>query len=94
MTTSFSKDATEKITISLPQSLATRFKAQVPARQRSTFIAKILEEQLALKEQLEALNETAGCWSDERHQDMVADEDIDVWLTHLREGWSSNQGGR
>jgi hypothetical protein len=76
-----------KITISLPQDLVERFKAHVPARQRSSFIAKILEEYLAIEEQLDALDETAGCWSDEHHPDMVTDQDIDSWLADLRSNW-------
>jgi hypothetical protein len=82
---------TQKITISLPKSLAERLKAQVPSRQRSNFIAKILEEYLAIAEQIEILDETAGCWSDDRHPDMVTDEDIDTWLASLRGAWQRQQ---
>ncbi len=87
MTTTSFKEETQKITISLPRQLAERLKARVPARQRSTFIAKILEEYLALEEQSVILEETAGCWRDEHHPDMLTDEDIDTWLTNLRQGW-------
>ena len=86
------KDATQKITISLPRDLAKRFKAHVPARQRSVFIAKILEEYLALEEQLNALDEAAGCWSDERHSDMATGADIDNWLVNLRGSWQPPKG--
>jgi hypothetical protein len=91
MTTDLSETGTQKITISLPQELAERFKAQVPARQRSTFIARILEEYLAIQEQLEALDEAAGCWSDERHPDMATDADIDNWLADLRSNWQHKE---
>ncbi len=92
MATTLSKGATQKITISLPQDLAKRFKARVPARQRSVFIAKILEEYLALEEQLTALDETAGCWSDERHPEMATGADIDRWLVDLRGSWQRPGG--
>jgi len=87
MSTAPPKSTTEKITISLPRTLAERFRACVPPRQRSTFIAEILEERLAIEEQLQALDESAGCWSDEQHPDMITDEDIDAWLARLRGGW-------
>ena len=87
-----SKTATQKITISLPQPLAERLKAHVPPRQRSDYIAKILEEQLALEEQLTALEETSGCWSDENHPNLGSDEEIEAWLTNLRESWSRQTG--
>lgn len=89
MTSSLTK--TQKITVSLPQNLAERLNAQVPLRQRSTFIAMILEEYLAIAEQQEILDETAGCWSDERHPDMATGEDIDIWLTTRRGGWQRSQ---
>jgi hypothetical protein len=82
-----SKNTTEKLTISLPRSLVEHFKARVPPRQRSIFIAKILEECLAIEEQLQALDESAGCWSEDRHAEMVTGEDIDAWLTTLRGRW-------
>lgn len=87
MTTDLSKSITQKMTISLPPDLAERFKAYVPARQRSTFIAKMLEEYLAIQEQVEALDEAAGCWSSEYHPDMETGSDIDAWLAKLRSIW-------
>ena len=77
----------QKITISLPQPLLERFKAYVPPRQRSAFISKILEEQLAIAEQLQAIEESAGCWRDEHHPDMASGGDIDRWLATLRGNW-------
>lgn len=41
------------------------------------------ERRLALAEQLAALDETAGAWSDERHPEMLTEEDIDRWLADL-----------
>lgn len=88
-----SKQVAQKITISLPQSLVERLKAHVPPRQRSDYIARILEEQLALEEQFSALEETAGCWSDENHPDLKSDEEIDGWLADLRGNWQRQAGG-
>jgi hypothetical protein len=86
-----SRDTTEKLTISLPKTLAERFKAHVPRRQRSTFIAEVLEERLAIEEQSQALAESAGSWSDERHPDMSTGEDIDSWLAALRGRWQRQE---
>ena len=87
MTTGLASGSAQKITISLPQTLVERFKAYVPPRQRSAFIGKILEEQLAIAEQLQAIEESAGCWRDERHPDMASGGDIDRWLANLRGNW-------
>ena len=91
MSTTPSRDTTEKLTISLPRTLADRFKAHIPPRQRSRFITEMLEERLAIKEQLQALEETAGCWSEERHPDMTTEDDIDSWLAKLRGGGNCRQ---
>lgn len=79
--------STQKITLSLPQVLAERLNAQIPARQRSLFIARILEDYLAVAEQAALLDETAGCWSDEHHPELATGEEIDAWLAALRGEW-------
>ena len=79
--------STQKITLSLPQALAERLNAQVPARQRSLFITRILEDYLAVAEQTALLDETAGCWSDEYHPELATGEEIDAWLAALRGEW-------
>jgi len=56
-------------------------------RGRSRFILEAIEGRLAIEEQLAALDETAGAWSDENHPNMKTDEDIDRWLTNLRASW-------
>jgi len=61
----------------------------IPARQRSRFIAEALAERLALAEQMLALEESAGVWSDEGHPEMADDEAIDRWLAGLRASWTA-----
>lgn len=75
---------TQKVTITLPKAVLARLNELVPARQRSRFIAEALDRRLALEEQLLALDETAGAWSDENHPDMLDDAGIDGWLNTLR----------
>ena len=79
---------TQKVTITLPKMVLQRLNELIPARQRSLFIAKALEERLALEEQLLALEESAGAWLDERHPDMQDDAAIDRWLASLRQSWT------
>jgi hypothetical protein len=76
-----------KLTVMLPGSLLVRLDERVSPRGRSRFIAAAIEERLALVEQLAALDETAGAWSDENHPDMATEEDIDRWLQALRRAW-------
>jgi metal-responsive CopG/Arc/MetJ family transcriptional regulator len=81
----------QKITVTLPRDLLARLREHVPARQRSRFILEALEERLALEEQVTALEETAGAWSDQHHPEMRTDEDIDRWLADLRSSWGRKE---
>ena len=81
----------QKITVMLPEALLSRLREYVPARQRSRFILEAIEERLALEEQITALAETAGAWSDQNHPEMRTDEDIDHWLGNLRQLWSKKE---
>ena len=73
-----------KVTVALPSSLLTRLDDKVPFRQRSAFIARAIEEQLAILEQVVALEESAGAWPDKDYGDMIAEEEMDQWLIELR----------
>lgn len=90
MNTSMQTDL-QKITVTLPQAVLTRLRAYVPARQRSRFILEAIEERLALEEQIAALDETAGAWSEENHPEMRTEADIDRWLNDLRRSWSRQE---
>jgi hypothetical protein len=90
MATKTSIPETQKMTVTFPQPLLERLRERVPARQRSAFIVEAVEEKLALQEQLAALEEAAGCWSDEDHPELRTDEDIDRWLTELRRPWDEH----
>lgn len=82
----------QKVTITLPAAVLTRLNALIPARQRSRFIAQVLEEQLVMAEQQLALEETAGAWVDENHPDMESGAAIDQWLAMLRQSWTVSEG--
>jgi Arc/MetJ-type ribon-helix-helix transcriptional regulator len=78
----------QKITVTLPRTLLSRLDEHVAPRRRGRFIAEAIEERLALEEQLAALTETAGAWSDKNHPDMLTGEEIDGWLDNLRRSWA------
>jgi metal-responsive CopG/Arc/MetJ family transcriptional regulator len=78
---------TQKITIVLPKIVLQRMDELIPARQRSRFIAQALSERLALEEQVLALEESAGAWSDASHPELADEEAIDRWLVDLRTSW-------
>jgi len=81
---------TQKTTVVFPQSLLQRLRERVPPRQRSAFIVEAVEEKLALEEQLAAIEEAAGCWSDEDHPELKTDEDIERWLSEMRRSWDDH----
>ena len=85
------------MTVTFPKALLQRLGEYVPPRQRSAFIVDAVEEKLALQEQLAAIEEAAGCWSDEHHPELQTDEDMDRWLSELRRPWDeqlANMGVR
>jgi hypothetical protein len=81
-----------KITVTLPRALLVRLDEYVPSRRRSRFIAQAIESRLALAEQLTALDETAGAWTDDNHPDMKTEADIDRWIDDIRASWSASRG--
>ena len=78
---------TQKITVALPKALLTQLDAVIPTRERSQFIARAIQEQLAIIIQAEAVDEAAGAWADEAYPHLLDDEAINDWLTQLRTGW-------
>ncbi len=84
MATETNQSSVRKVTVTLPVSLLTRLDGIVSSRRRSAFIARAVEEQLAILEQAAAIKESAGVWQDEDYPDMATGEDIDRWLAELR----------
>lgn len=84
MSTNPSAPQAQKITVTPPRELIECLNDRVPSRQRSHFIANAIESQLAIEEQMTAVAETAGIWTEEKHPGLKTEEDIDVWLRNLR----------
>ena len=78
---------TRKVTVTFPETLLERLDKMIPSRQRSQFIALAVQEQLALLEQVTALEETVATWTDSNHPEMLTEADIDQWLAELRGEW-------
>jgi hypothetical protein len=91
MSSSAASGGSRKITITLPQGLLRRLDEAVPPRQRSRFIAEAVAEHLELVEQLEALSESAGAWTDGQYPDMKTGADIDRWIGILRRSWGTGE---
>lgn len=90
MASKTSTSETQKMTVTFPKPLLERLRERVPPRQCSGFIVEAVEEKLALQEQLAAVEEAAGGWSDEDHPELRTEADIDRWLTELRWSWDEH----
>jgi hypothetical protein len=83
---------TQKITVTLPRQLLKKLDAVVPPRKQSSFIVKAVQEQLAILEQAQAVDEAAGIWQDDDYPELGNDRKIDEWLAQLRQGWQHEEG--
>ena len=65
----------------------------VPPRERNHFIVEATEEALRRERLTEALQASAGAWSDEDHPDLMTVEDIDRYVRRLREKLDAQELG-
>lgn len=84
MATETNPPTARKVTVTLPASLLRRLDEIIPSRRRSDFIARAIEDQLAIVEQAAAVEESAGAWRDKEYPDMTTGADIERWLIELR----------
>ena len=82
------KPTLQRITVAIPTSLLERLHKRISTRQRSQFIIQAIEEQLALAEQVSALDEAVGLWNDELHPELQTPDDVNQWVKSLRSSWS------
>ncbi|MBX3001173.1 MAG: hypothetical protein KF893_21800 [Caldilineaceae bacterium] len=80
------------ITLTLPEALLDRLDERMSPQQRANFIVEAIEEHLAIQEQVAALDEATGAWTDENHPNMVTPESMDLWLAELRGSWMQDDG--
>ncbi|MCB0083526.1 MAG: hypothetical protein KDE47_21440 [Caldilineaceae bacterium] len=87
MATLLSESNKQKITVTIPVELLHRLNVRVSKGQRSEFIVDAIEERLALEEQVAALDETEGLWTDKHYPNLSDGTAIDKWLSDLRQHW-------
>lgn len=93
MSTVIGSPDSQKITVTLPKYVLERLDEIVPPRQRSEFITQIIEAHLVTLDQIEAVEESAGMWTEENFPHLRTEADIDQWLAKLRRGWERNPEG-
>ena len=52
-------------------------------RRRNSYIVAVLDLEIRRHEQLEALQEAAGCWKDEDHPELA--QGSDAWVRRMRQ---------
>jgi predicted transcriptional regulator len=92
MSGSVERTRSRTITLKLPEALLNRLDERMSPQQRTDFIVEAIEEHLAIQEQVAALDEAAGAWTDENHPEMVTPESMDLWLAELRGSWMQDDG--
>jgi hypothetical protein len=81
------KKATRRINVTFPTDLLALLDSVVPPRERNRFIVEATERSLRRERLRNALEASAGAWSDEDHPDLMTAEDIERYIRHLRESW-------
>jgi hypothetical protein len=77
----------KRINVSFPESVLALLEKVVPSRERNGFIVNATEEALRREHLLNALQASAGAWTDEEHPDLMTVEDVDRYVRRLRETW-------
>lgn len=81
------KEATKRINVIFPISLLEDLRKYVPRRRRNEFIVRATGEELRREKLLQALERSAGAWSDKDHPDLMSVEDVNRYVRRLRETW-------
>jgi hypothetical protein len=86
----------ERLNLYLPKALVEDLRRFIPKRERTKFITDVLTRELRRERLKEALEISAGAWSDEAHPEMATGEDIDRWIEEQRKlgarDWSAEWG--
>ena len=77
----------KRINVTFPESVLDMLESVVPARKRNVFIVEATEAALRRERQLKAIQELSSAWADEDHPDLMTAEDIDRYVSRLRESW-------
>ena len=86
----------ERLNLYLNKPLADELRRVIPPRERTRFVEEVLARELRRRKLKEALEASAGAWTDENHPDMMTGEDIDRWIEEQRKlgtrDWSEEWG--
>jgi len=74
----------ERLNLYLPKPLVEKLRESIPARERTQFIADLLERELYRLRVREAWRLSAGAWCDEDYPELTTGEDIDRWIEEGR----------
>ena len=85
-------DDTVRINVLFPAEVAEELRDLVPPRQRSRFIAEVVEAELRRLRQQRALRESAGVWQADDHPALKDGAAIDRWIAEGRQelGWDDD----
>lgn len=75
---------TEKLSITIPQELASEVRRLVPPGEVSAFVTQAVRESMARLRLREALDKGFGAWSDEKHPELMTPEDSIAYVNALR----------
>ena len=75
----------EKLSITLPEELASEIRQLVPQGEISAFFAEAARHTLARRRLKVALEQGFGAWSDEKHPELMTPEDSTAYVRALRE---------
>jgi hypothetical protein len=76
---------TKRINVTFPIALLEELREYIPRRERNQFIIETVEKELRRIRFQQALQESAGAWSDADHPDLMTVEDVNQYIRRLRE---------
>lgn len=69
--------------VPIPASIAAGIDKIAGHRKRSAFVVEVLDREIRRREQLEALEQAAGAWTDENHPELA--NGADAWVREMRD---------
>ena len=82
----------ERLNLSLPKELVDALRREVPARERTRFVARAITREIRGLRLRAAIEAAAGVWRDEDHQELATPADIDRWIEAGRAGLKWDRG--
>jgi metal-responsive CopG/Arc/MetJ family transcriptional regulator len=77
--------------IAIPPNIAATIDRIAGPGRRSEFVVELLERELQRREQLEAIDASAGIWREQDHPELA--EGIENWVRNMRAEWEVRLDG-